>query len=208
MRIPALFAASARLALAAFAFAAVLAGCGKSQPAEPPAVAVVAPTPEPVVVPVPAAPAVEVAPQPTPVPAAPPAFAFPADVAGEAVAKVVSPAAPPPLPTERLGAAPKTRPVPLRVMEPDTGSRTAHQPPRIALPASAGVKPVAPPERLPVEIGVNAQQVPAKPKLPDPPLPTSRARDVNAPPDLPVLGRPVSDRASLDDPTVEAGHAA
>jgi hypothetical protein len=191
MRIPALLAALA------------LVGCGKSQPAEPQTVAVVV-QPEPVSVALPA-PTLEVAPQPTPVP---PSFAFPADAAGEAVTKVVTPAAPPPLPIERFGAAPKARPVPTRVMEPDTGARTAHQPPRIALSPVAVVKPVAPPERLPVEIGVNSQQVPAKPMLPETPLPTPRARDVNAPPDLPILGRPVSDRASLDDPTVEAGHAA
>jgi hypothetical protein len=34
-----------------------------------------------------------------------------------------------------------------------------------------------------------------------------RSRDVNLPPSLPILGRPVSDRVSLDDPTTEFSHA-
>lgn len=180
-----------RLALAAVA----LAGCNRSQPAEvveAVAVVVVAPAPAPQL--------------PAPVP--PQAFAFPADIAGAAVTKVVTPAAPPPLSTERFGAAPRVRPVPPKVMDPDPFARTTPQPPRIAIAPVAVVKPVAPAERLPFDIGVTAQQVPAKPKLPETPLPTPRARDVNAPPDLPILGRPLNDRASLDDPTVEAGHAA
>jgi hypothetical protein len=36
---------------------------------------------------------------------------------------------------------------------------------------------------------------------------TERARDVNLPPELPALGRPAPDRASLDDPTGEQGDA-
>ena len=180
--------------------AVVLTGCGRSKPAD----AVAAPTPDPVVVPVAV---VEVAPAPQAVAPPPPAFAFPADAAGTAVSKVVTPSAPPPPPTEKFGAVQKPRDVPLRVMEPDTGARAALQSPRIPLPPSGVVKPVAPRERLPVEIGLNAQGVPAKPKLPDAAVPTPRARDVNAPPELPTLGRPASDRAALDDPTVEAGHA-
>lgn len=186
---------------------ALIAGCGcnRSKTAEPVAVAVTPdPTPEVVVVAVSAPAAVEVAPQPTPVM---PSFAFPADAAGAAVSKVLTPPAPPPPPTERFGAAQKPRDVPARVMEPDTGSRAALQPPRIALPPSAAVKPVPPRESLPVEIGMNAQGVPAKPKLPDAAVPTPRARDVNLPPELPILGRQANDRAGLDDPTVEAGHA-
>jgi hypothetical protein len=35
-----------------------------------------------------------------------------------------------------------------------------------------------------------------------------RAPDVSPPPPLPILARPVGERVSLDDPTVELGHAA
>jgi len=41
-----------------------------------------------------------------------------------------------------------------------------------------------------------------------PAQPPARSRDVNRPPALPTLGRPLAERVSLDDPTAEFGHAA
>ena len=44
--------------------------------------------------------------------------------------------------------------------------------------------------------------------MPTSPVETPRARDVKVPPDLPPLARQLPDRASLDDPTADAGNAA
>src|SRR5438132_574827 len=49
---------------------------------------------------------------------------------------------------------------------------------------------------------------PTRPALPETAVEVPRARDVNLPPELPPLGRPLPDRASLDDPTADPGNAA
>ncbi len=60
---------------------------------------------------------------------------------------------------------------------------------------------------MPVDFGAGADGAPAKPVLPVAVVETERARDVNLPPPAPVLGRPATDRVSLDDPTGEFGNA-
>lgn len=182
-----------------------LAGCGQSAP--PAAVeAVAVPVPEPAA-PQPAAPRPPAPVTQAPLPP-PPAFVFPADAAGRALPAVVAPPAPALLPTERFGQTPRERPVPDAVAAPEpTGRAVAAAPP--VLPGKpAELKPVAPPERVPVALGVGADPAPPRPKLPESPGVTARAPDVNRPPALPVLARPVPDRASLDDPTAEPGNAA
>ena len=113
-----------------------------------------------------------------------------------------------PLPAERFGAGPKPRAVPEKVLDPDAAPRVGFAPPTVALPRPAAAKPVAPPEKVPVAFGAGADGPPAKPVLPVAAVVTERARDTNVPPPAPALGRPLTDRASLDDPTGEFGNAA
>jgi hypothetical protein len=61
---------------------------------------------------------------------------------------------------------------------------------------------------VPSDLGFGAAAVPARPALPDSAGVTLKARDVNLPPDLAPLARPVPDRAALDDPTAEPANAA
>jgi hypothetical protein len=70
------------------------------------------------------------------------------------------------------------------------------------------LRPGAPPERVPVDLGLLAAAVPARPAFPVAAGVTERAPDVKEPPRLPTLGRQLADRVSLDDPTAELGHAA
>ncbi len=195
-------------ALRSSVFAIGLAGCSQQQaadaPAGPPAV-VIAPQPAD-------APAGEpkaqpgAAPSPKPEPP-PPTFAFPADQTGVALARVMAPDVTRPLPAERFGIAPLPRPVPPKVLEPDAAERARYVPPPLLPPKPVSARPAQPPERVPLDLGARADDVPAKPKLPVAPVVTPRARDVNRPPPAPVLGRPLTERVGLDDPTGELGNA-
>jgi hypothetical protein len=71
-----------------------------------------------------------------------------------------------------------------------------------------GMRPIAPVERLPSDLGLGTRSLPARPTLPIKAVVTKRARDVNLPPPLPLLGRQATDRVSLDDPTTELANAA
>jgi hypothetical protein len=142
-----------------------------------------------------------------PAPAAPPAFAFPPDARGSALAKVVTSAAPAPLPVERFGEAPAERTPPAVVLFPESPVRVTHALPPVLPEKPAGLKPADPPERVPVALGAGAGVLSTRPALPDAPGITARAPDVSRPPALPPLARRVPDRASLDDPTAEPGHA-
>lgn len=140
-------------------------------------------------------------------PMQPVAFEYPADLGGQLVAKVVTPK-PPPLPAgEKLGVTPKPRAIPVRLLEPEFNIRVKSIPQPILPAKPSEVKLTSPPERVPAALGQGADDVPAKPKLPVAPGITQRARDVNLPPAMPTLGRPASDRVSLDDPTTEFGNA-
>src|SRR5262249_44192534 len=110
--------------------------------------------------------------------------------------------------TERFGLAPKGRTPPARLVDPEPVTTTAYAPTPLTLPRAVGLKPVAPVDRVPIDLGIGAEAVPARPALPEAPGVTQKAPDVNQPPALPPLGRPVPDRAALDDPTAETGNAA
>jgi hypothetical protein len=104
-------------------------------------------------------------------------------------------------------ATPKPRTVPNRILDPDANPRASYAPPPLLPARPAALRPVSPDEKVPVNFGVGAENGPAKPVLPVAAVVTERARDVNVPPPAPVLGRPASDRVSLDDPTSELGNA-
>jgi hypothetical protein len=183
------------------AFAVAVAGCSRQEPADepppPPAAVVVAPAePDP--------------PRPAPppqAPKAPPAFEYPDDLGGRAVAKAVAPDTPAVPPVERFGEAPRPHALPARVSDPPADAPARYVPPPLVPGKPAPVTLARPPERVPADLGGPAA-VPAPPALPVKPGVTERSRDVNLPPPLPVLGRQYIERVSLDDPTAEAGHAA
>src|SRR5262249_39072202 len=76
------------------------------------------------------APSVAVTPRPEAgKPAAPPpVFAYPTDLAGQALPRVVTPAAPLMPPTERFGLTPKGRTPPARLLDPEPVVKTAYTP--------------------------------------------------------------------------------
>jgi hypothetical protein len=148
-------------------------------------------------------------PQPKPKPPEPPtAFDYPADLGGKAVVKAVTPTITTPLSTEKAAAAtPKPRTPPSRLLDPYPLTKATYVPPPVLPAKPAEARLTAPPERVPVDLGWLAEDVPAKPTFPVAAGISERARDVKLPPALPILGRPFSERVSLDDPTAEFGHA-
>jgi hypothetical protein len=138
----------------------------------------------------------------------PVASPYPIDIGGRAVERAVAPNLPALPPTERFGTAPMPRIIPTRLLNPEANANV-----NLALPPVMPAKPVPallvqPPERVPFDIGNGAAALPAKPALPVAAAVTERSRDVNLPPPLPMLGRPLADRVSLDDPTAELSNAA
>lgn len=152
---------------------------------------------------------------PTPAPAEPPAtpktatteFAFPPDLAGRVLPRAVAPAAPAEPAVVRLGQTPCPRTPPAALLAPEPPLRVSYSPRPVLPKKSAGFRPVPPAERVPATLGVGAEAVPQKPALPDAPGLNIPAPNVNTPPPLPMLARPLPDRASLDDPTTEHGNA-
>ena len=124
------------------------------------------------------------------------------------MAHAVAPDTPALTPAERFGTAPKPRTPPVRVTNPEVVAKVKYTLPPILPTKLAIVKLAQPPERVPPDLGNGATAVPAKPTLPVGAGITERSRDVNLPPAMPTLGRPVPDRVSLDDPTSELGNAA
>jgi hypothetical protein len=141
-------------------------------------------------------------------PEMPTAFEYPADLGGKAVAKAVAPDRPA-LTVDRTVPAPKSRILPAKLLHPDaiTIARANYALPPILPAKPAVVRLVAPPERVPVELGRGADEIPARPTFPIAAGITERARDVKLPPAMPTLGRPLTERVSLDDPTSELGNA-
>lgn len=200
-----------RCVLRSSALAVGLVGCSQAPAPEPSAevsmnVAIAPPVVEVPPIVVPATTPVRAAPPPKPEP--PPVFPFPADAGGAAVAKVVTPDVTRPLPADRLAVAPQPRPVPPKVLDPQSPVATNYGLPPLLPPKPADPKPHAPAERLPFDLGARADALPAKPSLPVGAVVTERARDVNVPPAAPVLGRPLIDRVALDDPTSDLANAA
>ncbi|HXD85351.1 MAG TPA: hypothetical protein VN641_02580 [Urbifossiella sp.] len=189
----------------------VLASCSQPSPPAPPEVRVAAAKPTPTEPDAkPPAPEEKLPPEPPPAEKEepPPVFPFPDDAAGKALPAVVAPRQPAPPPVEKFGQAPTTRRVPGKVIEPSSLPRARYAPPPLLLSGPASAAIAAPRERIPLDLGFGASAVPARPLLPESPGITLKARDVKRPPVLPSLGRQLSDRASLDDPTAEPGNAA
>ncbi|MCE9568216.1 MAG: hypothetical protein K8U57_39955 [Planctomycetes bacterium] len=191
-----------------------LAGC--SQNAEPapttPPVAITAPVPTPadrppVAVPpsVTTQPVEPIATQPPKPPEPPTVFDYPTDLGGKAVVKAVTPAIGKLLP-EKLGATPKPRVPPARLLDPDAIPKAEYVPPPILPTKPVEAKPTPPAERVPLDIGQLADAIPAKPTFPVAPGIADRARDVKLPPTMAILGRPFNERVSLEDPTAEFGN--
>jgi hypothetical protein len=147
--------------------------------------------------------------RPLPEPPAPsPGFEYPADLAGRVVARAVAPDLPALPSPERFGRSPKPRPIPGRLLDPEATPPVRHTLPPV-WPSPAGrVRPLPPRERVPIDLGSGAEAVPARPTFPIAAGIDTRAPDVGKPPALPRLGRPFSERESLDDPAADLGHAA
>jgi len=189
--------------------ALALAGCGQQPTADsttaPPVVVVTPPSAVAAATPTPK-PQSQAEPQ-LPAPA-PPTFDFPPDLTGKALARVLAPDTSRPLPQERAIPAPKPRAVPATILEPNTLTQVRYVPPSLPLAKLPAAKPTNPTEKVPLDLGMGAEALPTKPVLPVVAMDTPRAPDVNLPPTPPVLGRPVVDRVSVDDPTNESGNAA
>jgi hypothetical protein len=135
-------------------------------------------------------------------------FEYPTDLTGKAIVKAVAPETPALTPSERFGAAPKPRTVPAKIANPESVVKANYMPPPI-LPKNSSIVAISPPrEQVPVDLGRGADTIPAKPTLPIAAAITDRARDVNLPPAMSILGRPLNERVSLDDPTSEFANAA
>ena len=144
--------------------------------------------------------------QPAKPPEPPTVFDYPSDLGGKAVVKAVTPTFGKMLPAVTVPATPKPRTFPTRLLDPDPITKAEYVPPPILPAKPAEPKPTAPPERVPVDLGLLADDIPAKPTFPVVAGIVDRARDVKIPPALPILGRPFTERVSLDDPTAEFGN--
>ena len=140
--------------------------------------------------------------------AQPPMFEFPSDLTGQALEKAVAPETPALTPIERFGTAPMPRTPPAKMLNPEVTFKANYIPPPI-LPTKSVNVPIAPPrEPVPFDLGRGSDAAPSKPTLPIAVVIVERARDVNLPPAMPTLGRPLSERVSLDDPTSDFANAA
>jgi len=131
-------------------------------------------------------------------------FRFPDDAGGQALAGMLPPAAPPPMPAA-VPTAPRGRKLPAFLDSPTPPlPDAAAAPPRLALPPVKAGRPVPLPERVPADLGAVTPDLPAGPVTATGPLIRSPARDPLEPAELPVLSpKPVADRAPLTDPTAE-----
>lgn len=187
-----------------FAAVVVLGGCSRpaaeSVPPAPPELAA------PVVVVTEEGPAGE-AREPVPGPGG---FEYPGDRAGRLLARAAVPEAPAVPPVEWPAIGPVRRVPPAVVLSPEPPPGLPARPalPPVLPVSRSPVRPLPPPERVPWDLGWGAAAVPARPTFPVAAGITTRAPDVSRPPPLPPLGRPFTERVSLDDPTAELGHAA
>jgi hypothetical protein len=136
------------------------------------------------------------------------AFEYPSDLTGKVLEKMVTPDVPAPGPVERFGTAPMPRTPSSKILNPEPTVKAYYRPPPILPSISNGVTITPPREQVPLDLGRGADTLPARPTLPISAAITERARDVNLPPPMPTLGRPLNERVSLDDPTSEFANAA
>jgi hypothetical protein len=129
-------------------------------------------------------------------------FAFPDDLGGKAVAKRLSPVLPETLPAaQNVTQKPRAVPAFLDNPLPATGDLGPLLP-KLTLPAAKPVRPTPLPDRVPTDLTAAIPTLPERAPLPHAPLVRTPGRDVNEPAELPILAKPVTDRASLDDPTL------
>jgi hypothetical protein len=191
--------------------ASLMLGCGQREQPSPEAILPEAALEKPVLEPVPRDSAVA---EPSPpatrpqVPQTPVVFEYPADLAGRAIAKAVTPEVPSLAPVERFGAAPQPRTPPTRLLNPEPTVQANYSPPLLMPTTSSRVTLSPPREQVPYDFGRGADALPARPSFPITAAITERARDVNLPPALPKLGRPLTERVSVDDPSGEYANAA
>jgi hypothetical protein len=146
--------------------------------------------------------------QPPKPPEPPLVFEYPTDLTGKAVVMAVTPETPSLTPVERFGSAPKPRTPSAKILNPETMVKANYTPPPIMPSKSDGVSISHPREEVPFNLGRGADMIPTKPTFPISAAITERARDVNLPPAMPTLGRPMNERVSLEDPTSDAANAA
>ncbi|HEX3148848.1 MAG TPA: hypothetical protein VHR66_12275 [Gemmataceae bacterium] len=131
-------------------------------------------------------------------------FRFPEDLGGRALAKSLTPAVPPALSTP-APAAPRERKLPAFLDAPTPPlPDAASSPPRLGLAPNKEARPVALPDRVPLELGGVIPELPTRAEITPGPLTRTEGRDVAKPADLPILSaKPIGDRAPLIDPTAE-----
>jgi hypothetical protein len=178
----------------------VVAGCSRSAdpPPEAKTIAIIEPTDSMTVDETPA----------DKVDAAPPAeqgqFSFPNDTGGRALAKTLVPATPAPMPAGAQATPRERRLPPIHEAPLPTPPVALGPPPRLSIPATKELRPVALPERVPQSLGGLLPDLPPRGDLSTGPLVRQDSRDIAKPAELPILSaKPVADRAPLTDPTLE-----
>jgi hypothetical protein len=184
---------------------ALAAGCGKT---DPPPTVVAGAAVEPVAEVAPTVEPASVAKQP-PAPAEKPvadgsSFAFPDDSGGKLLAKTLPPSNPPTL-ADPTPAAPKPRTLPAFLDAPSvppTGPGLVL--PRLPLPVAKEIRPTALPDRVPTDFAPDRPSLPERGEFATGPLTKQVGLDPATPAEVPILSaKPVPDRASLADPTIE-----
>lgn len=181
------------------------ASCGRQPPKQEDTVPTLAVAPEPAISkteqPVPVVPPTE--PSTGQEPASAVAFEFPSDTAGKRLSQRLTPIS---IAMKGMDepAQQRSRTLPEAIRNPTvSNSDTIRSLPRLPLPAGRDVQPMALPERVPMQLTAPNAQLPDRTSLAHGPLTRAEGVDVRRPSEVPILARPVGDRASLDDPTRE-----
>jgi hypothetical protein len=141
-------------------------------------------------------------------------FPLPAGGEGKMLAKTLLPSDQVPHMTDDRTVAPKRQSAPAKLESPDLPlpPAIANAPPSIPLEGNNKKGKAGQPKLLERESPLLRQRMdvdrPAGINLPPGPKVVWSSPDVNQPIPLPILARPVTDRASLDDPSGEASRAA
>lgn len=143
-------------------------------------------------------------PKETPRAEAPTDFRFANDAEGKALAELLTPSATKVPDTEKR-SKPLERTLPEYVADPSRMASLNDLPPaRLPNPSAGAVLPRPLPDRPPHDLGGRSLASPGPVRLPDGALThVEGSGELSRPAPLPVLGKPVPDRASLEDPTVE-----
>jgi len=128
-------------------------------------------------------------------------FSFPDDAGGRLLAAKLTPAQPPRMPAERK-TAPRLR-ASSAADRADIPLPPAIVPlPRLPMAKVPSLRPHGLAESVPLEFFSGDLDLPGRPDLPPAILLAQRTPERREPP-LPMLSKPVADRASLEDPTVD-----